>query len=166
MGGRTLRAAAIGLIVVLAGCSLLTDAGDPATWLPANVDGRRISYATHRAAAFETRPVCDCNAVITAAGGRPAQATVTRGSYGSDLLVMAIRADGVDPGDMLDPMLTVGQLEARGRTETSVDGRKVIVVDLPSYASGKAYLATDRGALVLIHASSDEIAFAYVRALP
>jgi hypothetical protein len=165
MGGIR-RAVTIGLVILVAGCSLLTDAGDPATWLPTKIDGKRISYQTHGAATFETRPVCACDDVITAAGGSLRTATITRGSYGSRLLVMAVRARDVAPADMLQPMLDVGMLEQRGRTDTTVGGRAVTVLTLPSYTTGKAYLAVERDTLLLIHADSDDLAFAYVRALP
>jgi len=152
--------------LLLAGCSLLTDAGDPATWLPTNIDGRRIGYSTYHADRFESRPVCACDDVITAAGGTLADATITRGAFGGDILVTAVRAPGVAPDVMLAPMLEVGQLEPRGQSQATVANREITIVTLPPYAAGKAYLAVARDALLLVYAHSDELAFAYLRALP
>ncbi len=157
---------ACGVSVLLAGCSLLVDANDPATWLPGDLDGRRMSYITRSADTFETRPVCACDAVIEAAGGTLREATVTRGAYGGEILVTALRAPGVSPSAMVDPMLASGQLEQRGRSIESVAGRSVTVLTLPPYTAGKAYLVTARDALLLIYADDETLAFAYVRALP
>jgi len=159
-------AVAVASAVLLAGCSLLVDANDPATWLPSDLDGRRMSYETARADRVDTRPVCACGTAIEQAGGDLPEATVTRGAYGGEILVTALRAPGVAPSALVDSMLAVGQLEQRGQSEETVAGRTVTVLTLPSYTQGRAYLATARDTLVLIYADAQDLAFAYVRALP
>ncbi len=160
---------AIGLAsaaVLLAGCSLLVDANDPATWLPADLDGRRMSYLTRTADRFETRPICACDAAIEAAGGNLRETTVTQGGYAGEILVMAVRAPGIAPTALVDPMLEAGQLEQRGESTRVVAGRTVTVLTLPPYTAGKAYLVAARDALLLIYADSDAVADTYVGALP
>lgn len=159
--------AAVGLLgwfVVACGVS---DATDPAAWLPSNLGGLRLSYTTYEADAFETRPVCACDAVIERAGGDLQTATVTRGGgHGGDFLVTALRAPGIDPSGLVEPMIADGQLDARSRSQTVVNGRQVTILVLPPYAADRAYLVTARDALLLIHTPTDELAFEFIRALP
>lgn len=162
---RTLIVAAM-TALLLAGCSLLVDANDPATWLPSDLGGRRMSYTTGQADRVDTRPVCSCGAAIEEAGGDLHRATITRGAYGGEITVAAMRVPDVAPSALVEPMLAVGQLEQRGRLDETVAGRAVTVLTLPDYTQGKAYLATSRDTLVLIYADDEALAFDYIGALP
>jgi hypothetical protein len=153
-------------VLALWGCAAPA-AGDPATWLPPQLTSGVIDYTTRKAAGFETRPICGCQVVIERAGGDLSASTITQGGLPrGNLLVMVLRAPGVDPSRLLEAMITHGQLEPRSRTDVTIDGKPVTVLGLPAWASGPAYLTTSRDTLVLIQDASEQTAVEYIQALP
>jgi hypothetical protein len=159
-----------GLLVVLTlallGCSQPTSA-DPATWLPRQLSSGTVAYTTRNAVGFETRPICACQVVIERAGGDLSASTITQGALPrGNLLVMVLRAPGVDPSRMLELIVSHGQLEQESRTDSTVGGRRVVVLGLPDYASGDAYITTSRDTTVLIQDASEQTAIEFIQALP
>ena len=171
MGHPSARALLVLVVLALLGCSGPA-VGDPVTWLPRQLGSASLDYTTHDAATWETRPVCACDVVIEQAGGDLEAGTVTQGARtqggppGGSLLVTVLRARGADPVRMLEAMVTHGQLEQLSRSDITLDGRSVTVLDLPAWTTGRAYLTTARDTLVLVQDASEETAFEFIRALP
>ena len=161
-----MKALLILAVLAFSGCTQPA-AADPATWLPPQLTSGVIDYTTRNAAGFETRPICGCQVVIERAGGDLSASTITQGGLPrGNLLVMVLRAPGVDPSRMLDVMVTHGELGQESRTDSTVAGRRVVVLGLPEWASGPAYLTTSRDTLVLIQDVSEQTAVEFIQALP